>query len=125
MPNSSGNPENILDTAILPVRAPRPNKYGAVRTTVDGKRFASGKEAARYGQLVLAEKAGEIRDLECQPRYPLVVNGRRVADYIADFAYRDREGLRVVEDVKGVRTAVYRLKVKLMRACYEIEVLET
>jgi dsDNA-binding SOS-regulon protein len=65
------------------------SKYGAVRTEVDGISFASKKEARRYSELKLLERAGEIADLQLQPRFPLTVNGVRVCTYVADFQYRD------------------------------------
>ncbi len=63
------------------------------------------------------EKAQLIRNLELQPRFPLIVNGTKVCTYIADFTYFERTG-RVIEDVKSkpTKTPVYRLKIKLFRA---------
>jgi len=79
-------------------------------------------EARRYGQLKIMERAGEIADLELQPVYPLVVAGIKIGKYIGDFRYVEmRKGAavaRVVEDCKGVRTPVYRLKKKLVEALY-------
>lgn len=92
------------------------NKYHNIHTTIDGIRFDSKKEARRYADLILLQKAGAIRQLELQPRFPIVVNGVKVCTYVADFAYF--ENARVVEDVKGVRTAVYKLKAKMLLACY-------
>src|SRR5437016_3239959 len=92
------------------------SKYRARAVIVDGRRFHSGAEALRYGQLCLLERAGAITELECQPRFPLLVNGVLVTTYVADFRYRDQEGLVRVEDVKGFPTPVYRLKAKLARA---------
>ena len=104
------------------------NKYGAIRTEVDGITFASKAEARRYSQLRLLEQAGEIAYLELQPAYPLVVNGLSVGRYVADFRYLDRvTGEWVTEDVKGgaaTKTAVYRLKAKLVKALYGITVAE-
>ena len=57
----------------LPSGVSRPNKFGAVPTTVDAIRFASKKESRRYLDLKLMEKAGLIRDLECQPKFPIHV----------------------------------------------------
>ena len=91
-------------------------KYHAVPTVIDGTRFASKREATRYQRLLMLQAAGEIRDLELQPRFPLTINGFRVGTYVADFRYCTRDGRVVVEDVKGVRTPVYRLKSKLLRA---------
>lgn len=100
------------------------SKYGNRKTKVDGITFDSAAEARRYADLVLMEKAGEITDLELQPRYPLLVNGEKVGTYVADFAYRDAAGVLVVEDVKGMRTREYIMKAKLMRAVHGIEVQE-
>jgi len=101
-------------------------KYNAIITHVDGHTFASRAEARRYQELKLLERAGEIQNLTLQPRYKLVVNGVLICHYIADFLYLDVATNRMItEDVKGVRTAVYRIKRKLMRACYGIDVLET
>lgn len=101
------------------------HKYGAVAVTVDGHRFPSKAEARRYGELRLLEQAGAIRDLELQPRFPLVVNGARVAVYVADFRYAEVGSRRViVEDVKGVRTPLYRLKKRLVKVLYGVDVQE-
>lgn len=101
------------------------SKYGAKRTEVDGIVFASKAEARRYQELRLLERAGEIERLELQPRYPLVVNTVTIGTYVGDFRYLDtRNGRRTVEDVKGVRTPVYRLKCKLVKALYDIDIVE-
>jgi len=97
------------------------SKYRNVRTNG----FASKKEAARYQELKLLEKAGEISDLRTHPVFRLEINGVLICKYEADFSYRDWQGLPITEDVKGVRTPIYKLKKKLMRAIYGIEILET
>jgi hypothetical protein len=99
------------------------NKYGAIPSHLDGLRFDSQAEARRYQELKLMQAAGEIEHLECQPCFPLVVNGVKVGSYIADFTYW-QGGRRVVEDVKGVRTQVYALKKRLVEALYGIKVVE-
>lgn len=101
------------------------SKYHAVPTVVDGIRFASKGEAARYRELKLLELAGEIACLELQPRYPLVVNGVKIGEYRADFRYAEHGAGVIVEDFKGVRTPVYRLKRLLVKALYGIEIRET
>lgn len=104
------------------------SKYRAVAVTVDGYRFASKKEAARYRVLKAMEAAGDIRRLELQPKYPLLVNGAKCGFYVGDFRYERRAAggwEAVLEDVKGVRTPVYRLKKKLVKALYGIDILET
>lgn len=105
--------------------SPRRNKFGAVRTEFDGQTFASKAEARRYAHLRLLAKIGEIADLETQPSFPLVVNGKKVCTYIADFRYRlIATGEVVVEDVKGGPTATpaFRLKAKLLEALHGITV---
>jgi len=100
-------------------------KYGSSRTYVDGIPFASKAEARRYGELKQMIAAGEIEQLECHPKYVIEVSGVKVCSYIADFKYLDRRtGEWITEDVKGVRTAVYRLKRKLMMVVHGIEITE-
>lgn len=102
------------------------HKYGAKKAVVDGIPFDSRREARRYQQLRLLERAGQIRDLELQPVFRLhALGGGEVAKYIADFRYVDvPTGHTVIEDAKGVRTAVYRLKRRLVLAEYGISVRE-
>lgn len=102
----------------------RRSKFGAVKTEVDGRRFDSKAEARRYQELLLLGKAGELRELELQPSFRLTVNGTLIAHYVGDFAYLDYSGRYVVEDVKGMKTPVYQLKKKLMKALHAIEVQE-
>jgi hypothetical protein len=100
-------------------------KYNARPVDADGFHFDSTAEYRRYEQLKLMLSAGVIGSVDVHPRYPLLVNGQKVCVYEADFAYQDTEtGLRVVEDVKGVRTSVFILKKKLMKAILGIDVQE-
>ena len=100
------------------------SKYNARPTVVDNIRFASKKEAARYCDLRLLERAGEISELELQPKYKIIVFDCLICSYIGDFRYREN-GEQVVEDVKGVKTPAYRLKNKLMWAVHNIKIKET
>lgn len=101
------------------------HKYHAVSVEEDGYRFASKAEHRRYRELKLLVAAGAISDLEVHPKFPLTINGTNVGRYEADFGYRDLERNEVVfEDVKGVRTEVYKLKAKLVRALYGVEIVE-
>jgi hypothetical protein len=102
----------------------KPNKYRARKTEVDGIIFDSQREAVRYQELKLLEKAGEISNLELQVKFSLDIEGVRICNYIADFCY-DEKGQVVVEDSKGVRTPSYRIKAKLMWALYRIRIRET
>lgn len=90
-------------------------KYRAVPTFVGDIRFDSKAEAARYRELLLLFKAGQIRNLELQPKFTIALNGRKVFTYRADFSYFEGQS-RVIEDVKGFRTPVYRLKKKIVEA---------
>jgi hypothetical protein len=107
-------------------------KFRNVRVTVDGIDFQSKHEAHRYQELRLMEKAGMIRNLELQRPFALTVNGYPVCVYLADFTYDQLEKRgsgeswqMVTEDAKGMRTPVYVIKKKLMRAIYGIDILET
>jgi hypothetical protein len=121
----AGTAPDAAYRALVASTAPKRSKYGNTPTVVNGRRFASKKEAGRYCTLTLMEQAGEIRDVQCQVSFRLEVNGERVGLYIADFVYVDgTTGERVVEDAKGYRTPVYRLKAKLMLACHGIAVRE-
>ncbi len=101
-------------------------KYRAVKTTVDGITFDSKKEAARYKELKVLENTGHIKKLELQKRYDFVINQLKLGFYKADFVYWDNENdEEVVEDVKGIKTPMYNLKKKLMKAIYQIDIFET
>jgi hypothetical protein len=98
-------------------------KYGNKKTEVDGFKFDSKAEAARWSVLKLLLKAGLIFELQRQVTYQIAVNGVKVCKYVADFVYVEN-GQQVVEDVKGFRTAEYRLKKKLMLAVHQIDIQE-
>ena len=102
----------------------RRSKYGNRPTEVDGIKFASAKEARRYSELKVLSRAGLVKGLILQPRFPITINGVKVCEYVGDFEYRDETGARVIEDAKGVRTDVFILKSKLMRAVHGIDVKE-
>lgn len=106
-------------------------KFKNVPTIIDGLRFDSKKEAHRYCELKLLQKAGHISHLEIQPVFKFEVNGRpvlirsggypngRQAKYRADFSYFDGEK-RIVEDVKSsaTKTEAYALRKALVEAIY-------
>lgn len=101
------------------------SKFGNIPTIIDGIRFASKREAKRYWELKMLERAGEIKDLRLQVRFPLVVNSIKIATYVADFCYVAKDGKKIVEDSKGARTRTYITKKKLMQALYGIVIMET
>lgn len=93
----------------------------------DGTKFDSKREMQRYCNLLLMRQAKVIEQLELQPRIPIIIKGvairyfiqggRRQMFYVADFKYFDRERNRwVIEDVKGHRTEVYKIKKALVDA---------
>lgn len=102
------------------------NKYNAKKTVVDGITFDSKKEAKRYGELLLLQRAGVISNLQLQVPYILINKSKygRAIKYVADFVYYENKQI-VVEDVKGIRTPVYRLKKRLFEEKYGIRILET
>lgn len=101
------------------------SKYHAKKTVVDGIIFQSRKEAKRYQELKLMQRAGLISDLRRQVKYELIPKqqGERAVSYIADFVYTE-DGKTVVEDVKGVRTPVYKIKKKLMLWRHGVKIRE-
>jgi hypothetical protein len=99
------------------------SKYRAKPTIVDGVRFASQAEARHYAELKLREKAGEIKNLELQPKFPLMVSGQKVGTYIADFRYREGpKGVLRVVDVKGYDLPLGKWKRKHTEAQYGITI---
>lgn len=111
----------------------RCSKYGAQKTEYDGIVFDSRREAMRWRELTLLQRAGEIKDLQRQVKYILVPaqkdeSGKiaeRAVSYVADFVYRDaRSGEVVVEDAKGMHTREYIIKRKLMLYVHGIKIME-
>ena len=120
------------------------NKYQSIKTTVNGIVFDSRKEARRYQELLLLERAGVIQDLKMQVKYVLIPAqyefyerygakgkelkpGKRLIEkevsYFADFVY-EQNGETVVEDTKGFKTKDYIIKRKLMLYTYGIRIKE-
>lgn len=110
------------------------SKFGNKKYTIDGIEFDSKKESKRYCELKMLERAGAIQDLQLQVPFILIpaqyreVNGKnkcveRACKYIADFVYTEN-GKQIVEDTKGFRTDVYKIKRKLMLYKYGIRIRE-
>lgn len=125
----------------------RKSKYHAKKTMCYGIMFDSKKEAKRYRELLLMERAGVISNLELQKVYELIpsqyetsaevyTKGKnkgqpkrgelleRAVTYKADFVYIDADGYTVVEDTKGMRTKEHIIKRKLMLFNYGIRIKE-
>lgn len=120
------------------------NKYYAKKTMFNGIEFDSRKEARRYSELLLLQRAGAIRDLELQKKFVLIPaqyetyerygkKGQRLQDgqrlvekecaYLADFVYKE-DGKTIVEDTKGIKTKDYIIKRKLMLYVHGIRIKE-
>lgn len=111
---------------ILKVWKNKKNKYSSQKTIVDNFNFDSKREAKRYVELKILERAGEIENLHLQFRLDIVVNNFNIGFYKADFAYVDtKTKQQIFEDCKGYKTPIYRIKKKLIKAIYNIEILET
>ena len=90
--------------------------------------YDSKKEARRHRELLLLERANKITNLERQVKFELIPkqDGERACTYVADFVYTNVDtGERVVEDTKGFKTEVYRIKKKLMLWVHNIRIIET
>ncbi len=108
---------------------PKRGKYGNTKVIVNNIQFDSKKEAARYRELIIFQKIGEISNLELQPEYLLIPKQgkERACRYIGDFRYTDKSGATIVEDVKSVATRknrTYILKRKLMLENFGIIISE-
>lgn len=115
------------------------NKYNNKKIIRNGITFDSIKEANRYCELVWLEKSDEIGELERQVKYILIpsqyedriVNGKvkkvcieKECSYYADFVYKDKNRNTIIEDVKGIKTEVYKIKKKLMLYVHNIKIKE-
>ena len=96
------------------------NKYRAKKTVIDGITFPSQKEGDYYCELKMLRMAGEVVDFErqvtfeLQPKFKHSGKTERAIKYIADFVVKYKDGRTVVVDVKGDKTAVYRIKRKML-----------
>lgn len=117
-------------------------KYRNKKTIVGGIEYDSKKEAQRHQELLLMQKAGEIKDLRHQVKFGLIPAQREVVwnektkryqdgkvierevSYVADFVYVNRLGYMVVEDTKGFKTKDYIIKRKLMLYFHRIRIQE-
>ena len=118
-PRRPRNPTTSTAQLLRAALNKRGHKYRAQPTVVDGIRFASKKEARRYSELKLLERAGRITNLRRQVRYKLVQS----VVYVADFTYEE-SGENIVEDVKGFKTPTYKQKRRLMQDQHGITIRE-
>ena len=105
------------------------NKYRAVKTVVDGITFDSKREAARWSELLMLQRAKQISQLERQVHFvlapPVMLWGEKrkkpALRYVADFRFV-WHGQIVVEDAKGRDTPIGRIKRHLMKSVHGIDV---
>lgn len=100
------------------------SKYHNKKTEFQGIVYDSKREAIYARELFLKFKAGEIIKIENQVSFPVIVAGKKICTYIADFRVHYPQGNIEVIDVKGMKTPVYRIKKKLVEALYSIEIIE-
>lgn len=124
-PNGRKYNPSVFSNEIKP-KEKKKSKYNAKKVTVDGITFDSKKESKRYLELKAMEKVGAIQKLQLQVPFVLIEKSKygRSIKYVADFVY-NKNGSKIVEDVKGVKTPVYKLKKRLMAEKYGIVILET
>lgn len=97
-------------------------KYHAKKVKADGYVFDSKAEYARYCELKLLERAGEIIKLEVHPKFVLLINETLIGTYKPDFRYFANKGGVRIEDVKGVMTAAASLRIRVFEAIYKVPV---
>ena len=101
-------------------------KYNNKKTNVNGILFDSKKEADRWVLLTRRATIGEVVDLHLQVPFVFALEGKKMFTYKADFVYFDKVANElIVEDVKGFRTPLYKLKKKLIEQQHKITITET
>jgi len=97
----------------------RRNKFGAVKTKVDGVMFDSRLESQWYEYLKILGTAGLIEGLELQKEFVITIQDKQICTYIADYFFFDKAKQRwIIGDAKGVETDVFKIKKKLVMALY-------
>jgi hypothetical protein len=115
------------------VKIKKASKYNNEKITIDNEVFDSKLEGRRYQDLKLAQEFGQIRKLKLHPRFYFTIRKVRIFSYYADFSYerlteslsRQEVWQSVIEDCKGKRTDIYKLKKKLIEAQHKIRIIET
>jgi len=110
--------QEVQKGRCLMARMPRIHNYK--RTVVDNIKFHSKREAKRYQELKLAQKAGEVVFFLRQIRFDLPGNTK----YYADFLVFWSDGSASIEDVKGHKTDTYIIKKRMVEELYPIKITE-
>jgi len=113
---------SLADFKALHNGSKRASKYGNTRVKVDGFTFDSKLEAARYDELKLLRKAGEVRWFIMQAPFKLPGNIIYRADFLVVWNAGCDYDRVVAEDCKGCKTRVSINKIKTVEAIYGIKV---
>lgn len=100
------------------------SKFGNRRTEYNGITYDSKKEATRAAELDLLVRSGVVERWERQVPFQVEINNIKIFKYVADFVVYYKDGMVRVEDVKGFRTPLYRMKKKAVEAYYGIKIYE-
>lgn len=123
------SPVGAINQHILPKpeeKTKGKSKYGNQKIEIDGIKFDSKREAGRFLELRMMERAGLVKDLKLQVPFELNEDGKFSYKYIADFTYFDvQKNETIVEDAKGAKTVTYKKKKKLMLKIHGINIKET
>lgn len=100
------------------------SKYKNKRTFYNGRWYDSEKEARRAGELDLMLKAGVVKKWTPQVKFDFIHDDKKICAYVLDFLVEYKDGTTEYEDVKGFKTSVYKLKKKMMKTFYDIDIKE-
>lgn len=114
-----------MSAADYNARMTKKPKYGNKKKMVNGLTFDSTREATRYQDLALMQHAKHIKELRRQVRFPIYMGKIFICEWVADFTYATADECKIVEDSKGFKTDVYKLKKKLVEAQYGIKIKES
>lgn len=96
------------------------HKFKAIPSQYDGIHFSSKKELKRYLELKNLQSRGDILFFLRQVPFHLPGNTKYVCDFLIFWNNEDV----TIEDVKGFKTDMYKLKKKLVEHHYPIHVTE-
>lgn len=104
------------------------SKYKNQWTEYNGVNYQSKKEAAYAKELDLLQKAKQIKSWKRQIKMPIEINGQHICNYICDFEILNNDGTVTYADAKGMKSGVpyqmFKLKTKLVKALYNIDIKE-
>jgi hypothetical protein len=116
---SSVHDFHLLMNGILKKRS----KFGNRRTMNSDGTFSDSAKEARLDPSFMALAAAGARVIR-KERFPIIINDVKVCIYEDDWSVYHKDGRREIYDAKGFKTAEYKLKKKLMKACFNIDIIE-